>query len=327
MDRVDDGARSYNLCPFTVHVSYAPVHEGARFKRCPENPLRIKHSTEKPHTQLAVRPVFYQSTMPRRLCVLLVLMSAGIATTAFVPPIPFLRGSKTKQIATRKEEADEKPQAQKRVRWGGALMLAATGNTLGAAMFVLPRPFVWMWRKLPGRLPSWWRTTGLTKDALGQIAFMASNVAYLGAGARMLLTPETPRSFGTLMLFVTVASCAYHAAQCLHGVDSEPTARACTVDSVLAVSTGLFFTSQVHVDLTNLVLAALSYAFFSDAFSLGYTTSHSMWHFSTAAMATVSRPRWQRVTASDEPLGRMRWLSRAWAMKRARLRQLKFQGA
>lgn len=75
----------------------------------------------------------------------------------------------------------------------------------------------------------------------------------------------------------------------------------------------------MHIDASNLLLAALSLGFFTDHFGLGYTASHSLWHFSTAAAAVVSRPRWLRAAAStvDTPLGRVRWLSRALAIKRS----------
>ena len=166
------------------------------------------------------------------------------------------------------------------------LILTATGGQ----GLLLVRPVVWLWRRLPHRLPKWWRTTGLTDDALGQIAFMLSNVAYLGAGYRLMQTREAPPMLGVLMLLVCAASCAYHAAQCLHGTDAEPTARACTVDTALALGTAGYAATQVHIELANAALAALSLAFFQDVFSLGYTTSHSLWHLSTAALAIASRP-------------------------------------
>ena len=178
----------------------------------------------------------------------------------------------------------------KRKPWFRLSILALGRPMLGAMALALPRAGVWLWRRLPGKLPSWWRTHGLTTDAFGQVAFMLSNVAYLGAGARLLMHAEAPRSFGVLMLCVCAASCAYHGAQCLHGCHSEPTARACTLDTVLAVSTALFFATQVHIEAANVGLAALSLAFFQDSFGLGYTCSHSLWHFATAATAVVSRP-------------------------------------
>ena len=93
------------------------------------------------------------------------------------------------------------------------------------------------------------------------------------------------------MMAICAASSLYHGAQCVHGCDSEPAARWCTVDTMLAVSSSLFMATQVHVTASNAALAALSLAFFTDAFHLGYTLSHSFWHFSTAAMAVVSRPK------------------------------------
>ena len=161
---------------------------------------------------------------------------------------------------------------------------------LGAAAVALPRPLVWIWRRLPSRLPKLWLARGLTTDLLGQAAFLASNVAYLGAGARLLLVREAPKSLGVLMMLVCAASSAYHAAQCVHGCSSEPAARACTLDTVLAAGTAGFFVTQVHVEPANAALAALSLAFFTDSLGLGYTLTHSLWHLSTAAAAVVSRP-------------------------------------
>lgn len=107
-------------------------------------------------------------------------------------------------------------------------MLLTGSRYMKALALALPRPFVWAWRRLPARLPSWWRARGLTKDALGQIAFMASNAAYFGAGM-LLLASDATRSFGVMMLGVCVASCAYHLAQCLHGCESAQRERGTTV--------------------------------------------------------------------------------------------------
>ena len=97
--------------------------------------------------------------------------------------------------------------------------------------------------------------------------------------------------YGTSVLAVCAASCAYHAAQVLHGTGSAPAAKFCTIDTILAVATALTFTWSVHIEPTNVAFALLSLAFFKDTFGLGYTTSHSLWHFSTAGAAMVSRRR------------------------------------
>lgn len=144
------------------------------------------------------------------------------------------------------------------------------------------------WNALPAQLPAFWRAHGLTKDGAGQVAFMLSNVAYLYAGVRLLLTAGTSPAYGVLMLTCCAASCAYHASQCLTGCGSEETAKTCTIDTVLAVTTGIVFMATCPVEVPNVVLGALSLVFFEDRFSLGYTTSHSLWHFSTAAAAVYS---------------------------------------
>jgi hypothetical protein len=170
----------------------------------------------------------------------------------------------------------------------------------------LNRPFVSLWRRLPAQLPTWWRVSGLTTDTLGQVAFVASNIAY-ATSAAWLVARRMP-VLGGLMGVVCTASCAYHIAQCVHGCDSEQAARACTVDSVLAVATGCVFASQVHIEAANVALVALSFAFFKDTFRLGYTHSHAMWHWTTAAAAAVSRPRMAgaRAAAAVGPRGSRR---------------------
>ena len=117
---------------------------------------------------------------------------------------------------------------------------------------------------------------------------MLSNVAYLYAGVQLLLSlPHAPH-YGALTLAVCAASVSYHTAQVIHGCDSEASARTCTVDTVLAVLTGLLFVRTVQIDAINLALAALSLSFFTDHWRLGYTVSHSLWHCTTAAAAVWS---------------------------------------
>lgn len=178
-----------------------------------------------------------------------------------------------------------------------AAVMMLTGRAwMGTVMLALPRFTVdcslnfYKW--LPNRLPKFWQTPShwLTKNGLGQSLFLLSNVAYLYAGV-MLLMSDAPRILGTSVLAVCAASCAYHAAQILHGTGSAPAAKFCTIDTILAVATALTFTWSVHIEPTNVAFALLSLAFFKDTFGLGYTTSHSLWHFSTAGAAMVSRRR------------------------------------
>ena len=160
---------------------------------------------------------------------------------------------------------------------------------MGCIVLAVPRFSVNIYRALPSKLPKFWQTPNhwLTKNEAGQALFLLSNVAYLYAGWH-LLAFGAPRLLGISVLSCCIASIAYHAAQCLHGPGSVPAARFCQIDTFLAVSTGLLFASSVHIDPTNVALALLSLAFFKDSFGLGYTVSHSMWHFSTAAAAVYS---------------------------------------
>lgn len=168
-------------------------------------------------------------------------------------------------------------------------------NTLGALFIAMPiqvpravaRGVTRVWRLLPGKLPRFWRASGLTTDSGGKVLFMLSNVAYLYAGLDLLM--RAPPLFGSLTLAVCAASCAYHAAQCLHGCDSEASARTCTVDTALAAFTSLaFLFGGASIDAISGSLALLSLALFKDQFNIGYTTSHSLWHVSTAAAAIWS---------------------------------------
>lgn len=177
---------------------------------------------------------------------------------------------------------------QRRKGLAAALVLASQGFfACGAIALALPAR---VWRLLPGKLPKVWRVPrgAITTDAWGQAAFMFSNVAYLYAGVQLLLSlPHAPQ-YGALTLAVCAASVSYHAAQVIHGCDSEASARTCTVDTVLAVFTGVLFLRTVQIDAINLSLAALSLSFFTDHWRLGYTVSHSLWHVTTASAALWS---------------------------------------
>ena len=236
-------------------------------------------------------------TMMRRV---VLAISVALATASFLPSPPTKQRLAPRGSPAEKQQPASVPPrdslAGKAKRIGiGTLLLSSAGRMLpriaagvksiaaGAKSTAL-----WLWNRLPSRMPSWWAAHGLTTDVGGQVAFMASNIAYAYAGTQLLLRGAW--SLGALMLLVCAASSGYHSAQCLHGCESAPAARACTIDSVLAVGTGIFFVSQVHVEAANSLLSLLSLAFFKDYFRLGYTTSHSLWHLSTAAAALVSRP-------------------------------------
>ena len=168
-----------------------------------------------------------------RLLVLLCFF-ASTATSWHAGPVPTRRrvGQAAKQgvfklpLPLPKEAPCEKP--RKGLFRMAAVALALNGRRLlASAALALPRLGIAAWRMLPHKLPSWWRSTGLTTNGFGQAAFLASNVAYLFAGCRLIWAPSSlqPISLGVSMLVVCVASCAYHAAQCLHGCDSTEAAR------------------------------------------------------------------------------------------------------
>lgn len=248
--------------------------------------------------------------LPLPLALLAFLTFATTAASAsFVPPMltnPGKGAAKLKMSAgnlksrateyqlRQKEKAKlrtARENERRKHRWRGltaGILLASQGFfACGAIVIALPSR---AWRMLPGKMPAFWRVPhdALTTDAAGRLGFMLSNVAYLYAGIQLLLAlPHAPH-YGVLTLAVCGASCAYHAAQVLHGPESEASARTCSVDTALAIVTGLIFVSSVNIDAINLSLAAISLAFFTDRFSLGYTLSHSLWHLSTAACAVWS---------------------------------------
>lgn len=227
------------------------------------------------------------------LALALLLASQPAAPFAVTDPLK-LRLSKPSR--TRNEDALCKPGHTTGLRLGkwtaalgrlGGSALGIIGG--GVATLALAGPK--LWQRLPRKLPTWWLahsdfSGGVAESAL----FLVSNVAYVFAGAT-LLAQGAPPILGQLVLAVSGASVLYHAAQCKDGCESVSAARWCTVDSLLAVGTGSYFVLRCGVDASSLFLGLLSGAFFLDAFRLGYTTSHSLWHLSTAAAAMTSGQR------------------------------------
>ena len=148
------------------------------------------------------------------------------------------------------------------------------------------------WLALPSRLPSWWQAHGLAEDTKARVAFLLSNISYLYAGAQ-ILSSGAPAVLGWLVLACCGASHCYHASQCCCGAHSESAARWCTIDTALAVVTGGLFVMHCGVGVLNSGLASISALLFIDAFGLGYTASHGLWHFTTAATALMSANRLQ----------------------------------
>ncbi|KAL1496081.1 hypothetical protein AB1Y20_014708 [Prymnesium parvum] len=140
---------------------------------------------------------------------------------------------------------------------------------------------------VPARLPRWWQSSGLTANGVARAIFLGSNVAYLAAGVR-LLSSATPTPLGWLMVACCAVSTAYHSMQCAHGCESEQAAKWCYIDTTVAVSSGLCFARAAGprcLRLLPTIFGAFSLAFFLDVFSLGYTTTHSLWHVSSALAA------------------------------------------
>lgn len=186
------------------------------------------------------------------------------------PPSParlwrLRRPIKDQPSKVERKRPTEKARRRRRRRLGAALILTGQ-RALGVAVLALPRLSLWSWRALPASVPSWWRAHGLTSDALGQAAFLASNGSYLYAGLRLLGSGHG--ILGYLMLGVCAASCAYHGAQCGHGCGSAAAARWCQIDTVLALATAGVFMQRCRVAVPSAALAALSLAFFSDSFGL-----------------------------------------------------------
>lgn len=200
-------------------------------------------------------------------------------------------GQAAKRMKEQHQSRHKSSETRRQHHWLGAAVVAAIAvpqTVVARAPIVIATLATKAWRLLPGRLPRFWQATGLTKHGVGQAVFMLSNVAYLYAGVDLLWLQRAPPFFGSLTLLVCGASCAYHAAQCLHGTHSEAAARTCTVDTALAVFTGLCFAANVNVDPVNASFALLSLLMFKDVFNMGYTTSHSIWHLTTAATAITS---------------------------------------
>ena len=248
-----------------------------------------------------------------RLALLLLLLLATLASltsAGFAPTtmkglgvlrkiqLPFLSPNVPGKQQPKKPQKPVQKKKITRRRSLAAVMMLTGRAWMGCILLALPRFSVSIYRSLPSKLPKFWQTPShwITKNQAGQALFLLSNVAYLYAGWH-LLAFGAPRVLGYSVLACCAASIAYHAAQCLHGTGSPPPARFCQIDTFLAVSTGLLFLSSVHIDATNVALALLSLAFFNDTFGLGYTVSHSMWHFSTATAAVVSRVRNEPVHA------------------------------
>ena len=172
--------------------------------------------------------------------------------------------------------------------WAG--LAGVLGATMGGPASIAARMFRVLgraWSSIPRALPSWWLAHGLTGHPGGKVAFLLSNVPYLAAGLQLLLVSNSV-TLGTLMLGICGVSSAYHAAQCFHGCESAEAARWCIIDTAVALSSSFYFMCVAGgVSMNAAIAGALSAAFFTDSFGLGYTLSHSLWHFSTAAAALL----------------------------------------
>jgi hypothetical protein len=230
--------------------------------------------------------------MPRHVLLVIGLLFSATTGAYLAPGGPSLR-KRAPSSAPREADSTDALQRGSSVdprppgRW------LRVGLTLGRAGFVTvvlaaPRLLSRAWNCLPRRMPSWWTAGPLSKDARARAGFLLSNVAYAYAGLKLLLSTGAPPVLGSMMLVVCAVSTLYHTAQCTHGCASSRAARWCMTDVTIAATCGVVFAARCGVSGPTVALAGLSGAFFFDAFSMGYTTSHSLWHFSTAAMAVMS---------------------------------------
>mmetsp|Transcript_29741 Transcript_29741/g.79117 ORF Transcript_29741/g.79117 Transcript_29741/m.79117 type:complete len:227 (+) Transcript_29741:61-741(+) len=218
--------------------------------------------------------------------IMLLLLASQAGANFLIPLVP-------QRAPERKSSVDHKSSKRQPVSSGklaSRMVVAAPVAPVFARVLRrivrLPRRIIAM---VPGRLPKWWLASGLTPNSWGRAAFLGSNVAYLAAGVR-LLARAAPNPLGWLMLSCCGVSTAYHSMQCMHGCDSEEAAKWCWIDTTVAVSSGLCFMQAAGPRcLTSLPLlaGALSAAFFLDVFRLGYTTTHSFWHLSSALAAVL----------------------------------------
>lgn len=237
-----------------------------------------------------------RSTFPIVLTLL-----AAVAQSSLLPPVSGVQKLRPRPARPRHVKNGQSQQ-RRRLSTSASAKPGLLQRVFGAcssvisSRVILPAgaALVGAWRLLPAKLPSWWLANGLSKDRCAQALFLASNAAYLLAGS--FLTLGAQAELGVLTLCVCGASLLYHAAQCTDGCSSASAARWCQVDTALAVSSGIVFATRCGVGPENLALAALSGLFFVDAFSLGYTTTHSLWHVSTAATAVMSVARLPEAT-------------------------------
>ena len=128
--------------------------------------------------------------------------------------------------------------------------------------------------------------------------FLVSNVAYLISGFGLLeraVTRGSPPVLAYLMMAACGYSSTYHAMQCWFGMGSDQARSTGRVDVGLAFMSGVYFFLECGCDtLLMQSLALLSIGFFVDAFQMGYTVSHSLWHLSGATLAFVGGTEWTR---------------------------------
>jgi hypothetical protein len=123
-----------------------------------------------------------------------------------------------------------------------------------------------------------------------QILFVASNVGYFIAGAAILRTRSSPKTFmGLALISVGVASCLFHSFQCVMPVGSPVTTAFCFLDSILACSQFVVFGSMCRQVLMrptprHLIGWPLAFLCYAHAGSY-YTVTHAVWHVITAYLA------------------------------------------
>ena len=156
-------------------------------------------------------------------------------------------------------------------------------------------------RSTVDRVVQWWHLDRpLDERWYNRALFLASNLAYMGAGGGLLmLTKRREESPPPLLAWLMFAACGYsttyHAMQCAFGADSDQARTTGRVDVFLAMCSACYFYLEVGCStwlMQGLALAAGG--MFIDLWGLGYTASHSLWHLFGAALSFVGGLQWRQ---------------------------------
>jgi len=155
-----------------------------------------------------------------------------------------------------------------------------------------------------------------------QVLFVASNIGYFVAGAAILRTRSSPKTFmGLALMLIGVASCLFHSFQCAMPIGSPVTTAFCFLDSILACSQFVVFGTmcwQALIRPTPRQLIGWPVAFLCFA-HVGsyYTVTHAVWHVITAYLAySIVEDRDALLAAPSLPLTRRPVLTPGLLMRR-----------